>query len=164
MEGHRLKDIITQMWQEDSYKTTLTSALDSAKQSSPMLTNVAVVLNTHLGGSLGTRSTRKQIQGIVHHTAGNLQLQVNSSSTLPATYFLPINAFIGKGKSNYYTFFKEILNLLQEGTEVLDRQIFKAKYDIPNDEQENGSGSAVKGKQIKFVPRQLLHGPGSKEG
>ena len=163
MEGDRLKQIIIEMWQEDGYKTTLTSALDSAKQSSRMFTNVAIVVNTHLGGSLGTRSTRKQIQAIVHHTAGNLQLQVNSSSTLPATCFLPVNAFIGKGKNPYYNFFKEILNLLQEGTEALDKQIFDAKYHIP-DEQENGSGPAVKGKEIKFVPRQLLHGPGSKEG
>ena len=124
---------------------------------------MAVVINTHLRASLGTRSTRKQVQAIIHHTAGNLQLQVNSGSTLPATYFLPVNAFIGKGKNPYYNFFKEILNLLQEGTEALDKQIFDTKYNIP-DEQENVSGPVVKSKEIKCVPRQLLHGPGSKEG
>ena len=88
-----------------------------------MSTNVAVAVDTILGGSLGTRSTRKQIQGLFHHTSGNLELLINSSSALPSTYFLPVSAFVGKGKTPSYNFFKDILGLLQEGTAELDKQI-----------------------------------------
>ena len=164
MGKKRLEGIIEEMWQEEGYKTTQNSALQSARQSAPMLTNVAVAINTHLGGSLGSRSTRKQLQGILHHTAGNLVLQVNSSSMLPATYFLPVAAFVGKGKSPYYLFFKAIMDLLQEGTGELDRQIFNIKHGESNVEQKNMPGPDVGGKELKFVPRQLIHGPGSKEG
>ena len=109
------------------------------------------------------RSTRKQLQGIMHHVMGNFQMRVNSSSPLPATYFLPICAFVGQGKSIYFRFLKELMNLLYEGVMELDQQVFNAQNPL----EEHGEEEEKKGKKRekpKFKPRQLLHGPGTREG
>ena len=156
-----VKEIFQSLHKDEDYKLTFKGALESARSNVPMLTDVAVAVNTHLGGSLGTRSTRKQLQAIMHVAAGNMLMRVNSSSYVPCTYFLPVCANVGSGKSVYYRFMREIMKFLYEGTEVLDRQIFEANI-ILDPEEEGGNES--KKKEKPFVPRQLIRGPGSKEG
>ena len=60
-ESH-LKEILNDLHKDAHYKTTLKIAMDSAAKRIPLLTNVSIAINTHLGGSLGTRSTRKQLR------------------------------------------------------------------------------------------------------
>ena len=99
------------------------SALESAEVGAPILTKIAVAVNAYLGGSLGTRSTRKQLQALFHHASGNLEMRVNKNSKIPSTYLLPICAFIGQGKNNYYNFMKDLVSLLVDGTGILEREI-----------------------------------------
>ena len=157
-----LKEIFNDLHKDDQYKTTFKTALDSAAKRIPLLTKVAIAVNTHIGGSLGTRSTRKQLQALMHHVAGNMVLRVNSSSAVPSTYFLPICAAVGSGKSKYYGFMKAIVTMLSKGTEILDRQIFDVKNPADVDRDE-GSNKSQKKEKV-FVARQLIRGPGSKEG
>ena len=161
LDRNGIKELFNNMWRDSDYKRTLKSAVDSSVNFSPMLSKVANAVNIHLGGSLGMRSTRKQLQGIMHHVCGNLELRINSTSTVPSTFFLPICAYIGSGKSIYYGFLKRLMGMLQEQTEIIDMQIFDSKKaDEPSIEGQEGDKKAV----IAFKPRQLLYGPGSKEG
>ena len=154
-----MKKIFRGMWQQKNYSTTLQRALDTAREKAPMSTKIAVAIDTHLGGSLGCRSVRKQLQGLIHHACGNLRMRVNSTSSMPSTYFLPVCAFIGESKSPYYTFLHDIMSLLSEGIKEIEKQLFDANID----EQENMENRKDNDKN-NFHPRQLLHGPGTKEG
>ena len=118
-----IKRVIKEMYCEDDYKATLNSALESAAVSAPILSRIAIAVNSALGGSLGTRSTRKQLQALFHHCSGNLLMMVNRNSKIPSAYVLPICAFIGEGKNNYYNFMRDLANMLADGTACLDRQI-----------------------------------------
>ena len=89
--------------------------METAEVSAPVLTKISVAVNACLGGSLGTRSTRKQLQALFHHAAGNLEMIVNKNSKIPATCLLALCAFIGKGKSNYYNFLKDVVIKLADG-------------------------------------------------
>ena len=157
-----IKQLFADMWRDKNYKATFKNALDSSVEFSPLLSKVAVAVNTHLGGSMGMRSTRKQLQGLLHYVCGNLELRINSSSSVPSTYFLPLCSYIGSGKSIYYKFLKKIMDKVQEHTAVLDRQIFDVKYS--NAEQKEQGQEDGKKSKIMFQSRQLVHGPGSKEG
>ena len=53
--------------------------------------------------------------------------------------------------------------MLQEETADLDKQVFDAKNPMV-DTKNKASMAGSKGKEPKFVPRQLLHGPATKEG
>ena len=96
---------------------------------------------------------------------GNLEMRINSSSPQPSTYFLPIATFVGRGKSIHYRFLTKLMNLLKEGISELDQQIFEAQNGINKAaEEEDEEKKDVKKEKPKLLPRQLLHGPGSKEG
>ena len=155
-----LKSILTDLHQDNDYKHTLKSALDSAANNVPLLTNIAITVDSHLGGSLGTRSTRKQLQSIMHHAAGNMEMRVNSSSAVPSTFFLPICAAVGSGKTEYSKFLKKVMVMLCKGTEVLDKQIFD--HNNVDDHVEEVKNSAKKEK--KFISRKLRRAPATKEG
>ena len=156
-----LKGVLIDLHQEKDYKHTLKSALDSAANNIPLLTNIAITVDSHLGGSLGTRSTRKQLQSIMHHAAGNMEMRVNSSSAVPSTFFLPICADVGSGKTEYYKFLKKVMVMLYKGTEVLDKQIFDHN-NVGDDHVEEGKNSAKKEKA--FISRKLRRAPATKEG
>ena len=157
--------LLKEMWCQDDHKSTLNSALESAEISTPILSKIAVAVNTCLGGSLGTRSTRKQLQALLHHAYGNLEMRVSKNVKIPCTYLLPICAFVGQGKSNYYNFMKDLVNLLADGTATLDREIYTAKKAAVEPDNINhilslkSNPDAEKG----FVQRQQLHNPGTKE-
>ena len=74
-----IKQVINDMQTVDEYKITKNSALESAAVSAPILTKIAVAVNACLGGSLGTRSTRKQLQAVFHHTCGNMEMVVKKN-------------------------------------------------------------------------------------
>ena len=157
-----IRGILDDLHKDEGYRDTLKSAMESAAEHVPLFTNVAISVNTHLGGSLGTRSTRKQLQAFMHHAAGNMNMRINSSSSVPSTYFLPVCAKVGRGKSIYHTFMKNLMKMLTRGTTELDRQLFMEKENNSEpDEQAVASGKTTK---KFFVPRQLLTSPGSKEG
>ena len=115
-----IKALIREMRNSDDYITTLNRALESATTNAPILTEVSIAVNTLLGGSLGTRSTRKQLQSLFHDVSGNLDMRVNSNSNIPSTYVLSLCAFIGDDKSKYNKFMKDLVNLLADGTAILD--------------------------------------------
>ena len=110
------------------------------------------------------RSTRKQLQAIMHFVSGNLEMRVNSSSAQPSTYFLSIATFVGKGKSVYYGFLTKLMELLKKGVHDLDKQIFEKTHPSRNSADEGGEGKNAKKDEPKFKARTLLHGPGTKEG
>ena len=159
-----MKGLFKQMYCDDEYKSTLNSALESAAISLPILTEVAVAVDTHLGGSLGTRSTRKQLQALFHYTAGNLVMIVNSSSKIPSTCVFPICAFIGEGKSKSQGFIKHLIKLLADGTAILDREIQAKKVRNQPDDVSNIVPLESHAEDKKgFKPRKHIHGPGTKE-
>ena len=65
-EREYIEQLIKNMYVEDGYKSTWNSALQTAAVSAPVLTKISVAVNACLGGSLGTRSTRKQLQALFH--------------------------------------------------------------------------------------------------
>ena len=99
---------------------------------------------------------------------------VNANTLVPSTSALVVSAVVGSGKSLYHDLFKEVIVLLRESTEFLDKQIHKCIV-----EENNGDGmeeshdlvqmlSGMQGdnskKQICFKSRNMLINPGTKEG
>ena len=145
-----MKDAIEDMWNNADYINTFKRAISTSQELTPLLSKISVALDTHLGGSLGMRSTRKQLQAIMHHVAGNFQMRVNSTSAVPATYFLTVCAYVGHGKSIYFRFLKELMNLLYQGVSELDKQVFD-EQNQEQDPEEHKQNKGDKNEKPKFA-------------
>jgi len=168
-----VKRIFNSLWSNRDYAHTKKLADEYAARHAPMLTRVATAVDIRCCGSLGTRSVRKQIQSLFHFAIGNMKMRVNANSMVPSTSALMVSALVGSGKSLYHKLFEDIITLMREATEVLDKQIYESK----KSEEENSdrvesndffqmlSGlNEVKSKNNKFKFRQMLRNPGTKEG
>ena len=91
-----MKEVFEEMWQHEDYRKTFERALRTSRAYAPLLSKVAVALNTQLGGSLGMRSTRKQLQAIMHFVSGNLDMRINSNSAQPSTFFYRLQRLSGR--------------------------------------------------------------------
>ena len=129
-----VKRIFNALWSDGDYVTTKKQADESAKQHSPMLTKLATAVDTRCCGGLGTRSVRKQIQALFHFAIGNQKMRVNANTLVPSTAALVVSALVGSGKSLYHSIFTDVIGMVREATEVLDRQI----HDTKNSQEDRG--------------------------
>ena len=104
-----VEDLIHEMWNNENYLESKSRAVKSANLNAPLLSSLAVALDKRCSGSLGTRSSRKQLQALVHLASGNEVMPVNSASRIPSTCTLCVCAFIGKGKPVYFKRLKRLL-------------------------------------------------------
>ena len=168
------KRIFHGLWSNEDYVATKQIADNSAASNVPMLTKLATAVDTRGCGSLGTRSVRKQIQALLHFAIGNQKLRVNAISLVPSTSAVVVAARVGQGKSLYHTLFSEVMRLMRETTEVLDKQIHDTTID--NEEKSSNMSDSIdlgkmfpdfsgkSKKQNSFKSRQMLRNPGTKEG
>ena len=112
-----------EMWNNENYITTKHRVLLSATNNAPLLTAVAVSFEKRCSGSLGTRSSRKQLQCLVHLASGNEVMRVNSGSSIPSTSALCICAFIGKGKTKVSNLMRKLAQLFRNGVSFLDEKV-----------------------------------------
>ena len=139
------------------------------------MTGLATAVDIRCGGSLGTRSVRKQIQALLHFAIGNQKLRINANTLVPSTSALVITGTVGAGKSIYHKLFEQVVGLMTEATNELDKQIHDARLEHKDNVEEINESTNLsqlisgvmdgKGKTSqRFKSRKLLRNPGTKEG
>ena len=131
-----VKRIFGGLWKNKDYIHTKKESDDSVAEHAPMLTKLATAVDIRCCGSLGTRSVRKQIQALFHFAIGNQKMGVNANTLVPSTSALVVSAIVGSGKSLYHDLFHDVIKLLRESTELLDKKI----HECNEVEDDNGDG------------------------
>ena len=118
--------IFNGLWNDKDYVNVKLNATKAAAAHAPFLTRLATAVDIRCGGSLGTRSVRKQMQALLHFAIGNQKLRINANTLVPSTSALVITGTVGAGKSIYHKLFEQVVGLMTEATNELDKQIHEA--------------------------------------
>ena len=73
--------IFNGLWNDKDYVNAKLNATKATTNHAPFLTPLATAVDIRCGGSLGTRSVRKQIQALLHFAIGNQKLRINANTS-----------------------------------------------------------------------------------